>query len=361
MILSAFLIFFLLTPCINSVEKPQYQGNNIIIDTCHTIQEAQNLKNKEAVIYGRLQKFTPWKEGKGSGHMFWRWEISFPGGGAIPIVSKDKSDGESIIFDEYENRNVIVKGTVFYGIIIGDSDPTHQSATGFRIDADDIMYDVSKPESNYPLDTCRVWKDIEAHYNCEAYVTGKIIEYTPPHDNSKLGDEKIFDWEILTADNYKIPLFAKNKELDINSFNGKNVIVRGNVIYGIIFGYENTANIEGTKIDALEIFTAGLPEPRSKITFNIDDFTDGGLREGPKGEFNAISYEFCIPADEKIFKEVLKIDTTVMVMKGSKGRSGCSDKEWLCIGSSGQPGFKNVILKLAELSCIRKISETFWE
>jgi hypothetical protein len=60
-------------------------------------------------------------------------------------------------------------------------------------------------------------------------------------------------------------------------------------------------------------------------------------------------------------KEVQSIDSTVSVMKGSKGRSGCSDKEWLCIGSSRQPGFKKVIEKLASLKYIRQINETFWE
>ena len=58
---------------------------------------------------------------------------------------------------------------------------------------------------------------------------------------------------------------------------------------------------------------------------------------------------------------VKAIDTTAGVMKGSKGRSGCSDKEWLVIGGTRQSNFKNVLRKLAELKFIRKISETFWE
>jgi len=108
--------------------------------------------------------------------------------------------------------------------------------------------------------------------------------------------------------------------------------------------------------------SCGGAQPQDpKIKFDLSEFTDEGLRERPKGEFSAISYEFCIPADEKILQEVQAIDSTAGVLKGSKGRSGCSDKEWLCIGNSHQAGFKKVITKLAGLSYIRKITETFWE
>lgn len=218
-----------------------------------------------------------------------------------------------------------------------------------------------KEEVLVSLDTCRVWADIKSHRNKDAYITGKIIEYVPPHDSSKLGDEKIWDWEILTADNYTIPLTAKNKSLDVNSFIGKNVIVTGFILYGIIFGRENTANMRGTRIDAEKIYLFTAPVAKSKIKIDLNEFNDSGMRKDPGGESSSIHYEFCIPADEEIYKEVFKIDSTASYYKGSKGRSACSDKEWLCIGSSRQPGFKQVIQKLAELSYIRQITETFWE
>jgi hypothetical protein len=211
------------------------------------------------------------------------------------------------------------------------------------------------------LDTCRMWGDIESHRNNNAYVIGKIIEYVPPHDSSKLGDEKIWDWEIITADNYAIPLTAKNKSLDVNSFIGKYVIVKAFILYGIIFGRDNTANMQGTRIDAEEIHLIDLPAAWSKIKIDLSEFNNNGLRKDPGGERSSIHYEFCIPASEEIYKEVYKIDSTAIYYKGSKGRSACSDKEWLCIGSSRQPGFKKVIQKLAELPYIRQITETFWE
>lgn len=109
-------------------------------------------------------------------------------------------------------------------------------------------------EQKGAMDTCRSYKDLESHQNQDAFVEGKIIEYVPPHDNSKLGDEKIWDWEIILPDNNKYPLISKDPTLDVNSFIGKNVLVKGKVFHGIIFGEENTANMRGTRIDAMEIY-----------------------------------------------------------------------------------------------------------
>ena len=105
----------------------------------------------------------------------------------------------------------------------------------------------------------------------------------------------------------------------------------------------------------------GSQNQSPKIKFNLSEFTDNGLRRLPKGELTPINYEFCIPADEKILQDIRSIDTTACVYKGSRGRSGCTDKEWLVICSSYQPGFKKVITKLVKLKYIREINETFWE
>lgn len=289
--------------------------------------------------------------------MFWDWEIKLEDGGKIPVVSADKSDGESIIFNEYENQNVIVFGTIYYGIVIGN--PDGQSASGYRIDADGIMINDGTPLP--PRDTCRSWKDIEYHWNSDAYVVGWVHTYEPPHDNSKLGDEKIWQWVLKTPDNYSIPLITENNSIDINNYIGKSVLVNAFIKYGIIFGRENTANMVGTRIDAYDIIEITEADPLTKITIKLDDFNYEGYRKSPDGGTHTINYEFCIPANDSIFSYVSSIDKTLGLYKTSKGRSGCSDKEWLCIGSSLQPGFKNTIIKLAGLSYIRKISETFWE
>ena len=99
----------------------------------------------------------------------------------------------------------------------------------------------------------------------------------------------------------------------------------------------------------------------SKIAFSLKDFTEDGMRINATKREGYINYEFCIPGNDETLKEVMSIDSTVGAYKTSKGRSGCSDSEWLCIGSSHQKNFKRVILELTKLNYTRKISETFWE
>lgn len=341
----------------NSFEK---QVHTVITQGSNTITTSAGIelnKSNNAWLKGHFQKFTPWKEGKGANHMFWNWEIVLSDNSRYPVVPVNSD----MSFRDFEDKDVLVYGKVFHGIIIGDSNPEHQSMTGYRIDAYSVV--ILAETEPYPrtLDTCRTWSEIESHLNMDAYVTGKVIEYTPPHDGSKLGDDKIWDWELVTADNYSIPLTAKNSASDINSFIGKNVIVKAYILNGIIFGSENTANMQGTRIDAYEINLAEPIDPRSKITLDLDEFTEDGLRERPQGEFSATSYEFCIPATDEAANEVIAIDPMLGIYKTSKGRSGCTDKEWLCISSTRQPNFKSVILKLAALNYVRRISETFWE
>jgi hypothetical protein len=192
------------------------------MDTCRTFNDADRLKNSDAVIIGRLQKFAPWEKGKGAGHMFWQWEIKLSDGFAIPVVNKNKTDGDSIVFDQYENRDVVIHGTVYYGIIIGDSS-------------------------------------------------------------------------------------------------------------------------------------------ENKIKIDLIQFNNEGYRVYPNGEKSSAYYEFCIPANDSILAVVKSIDPEASEMKGSMGRSGCSDQEWLVISSTRKTGFKDIIRKLAELEYIRQITETFWE
>ena len=334
--------------------------NYIYSDTCRIWEDAEKLKNTNAVICGRLQKFTPWENGKGAGHMFWQWEIKLADGTAIPVVNMDKSDGESILFDEYESRNVIIWGTVYYGIIIGDSDPNHQSMTGLRIDA----YGIDIAGNVTVKDTCWVYSDIQSFADKDVIIAGRLVEYVPPGDGSKLGNEKIWDYEIVTQDNYRVPV-KKDKYLNLEQYKDKDVFINGYIKYGIIFGEPNTANMQGYRIDLFEISLNqtgyGNSLTESKIRFDLTTFNDEGYRVHPDGEKSSANYEFCIPANDSVLNIVKAIDPTAGEMKGSKGRSGCTDKEWLVIGSTRQSNFKEVLKKLAGLDFIRKITETFWE
>jgi len=245
--MTSLVIFLILVFSIYTQSAELRSIDNEYKDTCRSWADAERLKNSDAVIIGRLQKFTPWEKGKGAGHMFWQYEIKLSDSTAIPVVSKDKSDGESIVFEEYLNGEVVICGRIFFGIIIGDSDPNHQSMTGYRIDADGIM-----------------------------------------------------------------PAGA---------------------------GYEN----------------------ESKIRIDLSEFNDDGYRVRPDGEKSATHYEFCIPAIDSILAEVKAMDPMAEVMKGSKGRSGCTDEEWLVISSTRKARFKEIIKQQAALPYIRKITETFWE
>lgn len=98
-----------------------------------------------------------------------------------------------------------------------------------------------------------------------------------------------------------------------------------------------------------------------KINFDLSKFDNEGYRTAPDGSKSSAHYEFCIPASDSVLAEILSIDPDAGVMKGSKGRSGCSDKEWLVVSPTRKAGFKDIIKKLAALQYIRKISETYWE
>ena len=369
-IITALLIFGF---GVRSVEK---QGNNelnysqqsvFFQDTVTNYREIVSHKNQNAYIKGRVQMFRPRETGKGANHMFWQWEIMLPDSSSFPLVSMDKSDGESVNFEEYENQTVYVYALVYYGIIIGDSNPEHQSMTGYRIDATGVDLINRENFTGASEDTCWIIDDIINHRKSDAFIAGKLLKYVPPFDNSKLGDEYIWDWELELQDGNTIPLTDSSGTggLELEGFVNRDVFVKAFVFYGIIFGRSNTANLQGTRLDAREIYINesgyGMPFFQRKIKFDLNLFNDAGLKELPGGEYRAINYEFCIPADEDLWLAVAKIDNSLDLHKGSKGRSGCGENEWLCIGYSHRENFKEIIKALAGLHFIRKITETFWE
>ncbi|WP_062061399.1 hypothetical protein [Aquimarina longa] len=101
--------------------------------TCDNFDCLEKNKNKHATVKGKLRAFTPNKQGKGAGHMFWDWEILIADDVAIPVISKN----EKLDLSVYNNKNVLIESSIFYGIVIGD--PEGQNATGYRIDAYSIQ------------------------------------------------------------------------------------------------------------------------------------------------------------------------------------------------------------------------------
>jgi hypothetical protein len=92
----------------------------------------------------------------------------------------------------------------------------------------------------------------------------------------------------------------------------------------------------------------------TKIHFDLSEFNDVGLY-GPPDGLRAAMYEFCIPARADLAAEVASIDPTVQVYASSPGRIACSSDEYLCIGSTGQPGFREVLANLAQLDYVSRI------
>lgn len=97
-----------------------------------------------------------------------------------------------------------------------------------------------------------------------------------------------------------------------------------------------------------------------KIRLDFRQIDPEGLT-GPAGGKVAVNYEFCIPAGNKFWKSVKKIDKTAQKQAGSAGRIGCNKSQWLIIGSTHQPNYLRVLYDLAALPYVEKIEQTFWE
>ena len=101
------------------------------------------------------------------------------------------------------------------------------------------------------------------------------------------------------------------------------------------------------------------PTVWKKVHLNFKQLDAEGLSGPPNGKV-AVNYEFCIPALEKNWREVQKIDRTAG-KQSAKGRIGCRSDQWLVIGSSQQPRYQRVLYELAALPYVERIEETFWE
>ena len=102
------------------------------------------------------------------------------------------------------------------------------------------------------------------------------------------------------------------------------------------------------------------PTPASKITFDTGRLDERGLA-GPPDGLRSLMYEFCIPRDSARIADVRAIDPSVRVYPGSPGRIGCRADQALCIGETHQPGWRDVLDRLAGLAWIERIDESYAE
>jgi len=98
----------------------------------------------------------------------------------------------------------------------------------------------------------------------------------------------------------------------------------------------------------------------TKIKFSLDDINIDGLR-GPRDGLVAVSYEFCVPSNDRVYQEVLRIDPSVQFNYGSPGRIACADNQTLSIGETHQPHWRAVLQELSSLPYIVEIRECFFE
>jgi len=98
----------------------------------------------------------------------------------------------------------------------------------------------------------------------------------------------------------------------------------------------------------------------SKLDFNPSELDEHGL-VGPVGGKVALSYEFCVPRDERVVNEVRSIDPSVAIQAGSPGRVGCGPTEVLCVGSTNQTDHLGVLARLCELEYVSRIERAHFE
>ena len=103
-----------------------------------------------------------------------------------------------------------------------------------------------------------------------------------------------------------------------------------------------------------------LPPAPQKITFGLEQFRPDGLR-GPPDGLTSLSFEFCIPDTPEARAEVASIDPTIGIMPGGRGRVGCGPGQCLCIGSTHQPRWREILMRLSALPYVTRIQECFWE
>ena len=97
-----------------------------------------------------------------------------------------------------------------------------------------------------------------------------------------------------------------------------------------------------------------------KVHLDLSGLNDDGLY-GPPDGLRALAYEFCIPARPELAADVRAIDPTIQVYQIGRGRIGCTSGQFLCVGSTHQPGFRMVLSRLAQLDYVTRIEPSYAE
>ena len=82
---------------------------------------------------------------------------------------------------------------------------------------------------------------------------------------------------------------------------------------------------------------------------------------GPPNGLRSLSYEFCIPQTQAAIRDLRLIDPTIQYYRQSPGRIGCDETEYLCIGETHNPRWKEILEAIANLPYVEKIQQSFAE
>ncbi len=103
--------------------------------------------------------------------------------------------------------------------------------------------------------------------------------------------------------------------------------------------------------------TAAAP---SVLGLDLTGLDADGL-QGQGSSRRALDYEYCIPAGKGPRTEVAALDPTARFMPGSRGRIGCGPDQVLVLGNTHQPGFEQVLQRLAALPYVARIQQAWFE
>jgi hypothetical protein len=127
------------------------------------------------------------------------------------------------------------------------------------------------------------------------------------------------------------------------------ILLKSLLIILVIFNFKTA--ITQTELD---------PEILTKIKFDINQISQEGLI-GPLDGLRSITYEFCVPNQSKMMREVTQIDPTIQFFPKSPGRIGCQNNEVLALGNTHQSNWKEILINLANLDYIKTIQEYYGE
>lgn len=105
---------------------------------------------------------------------------------------------------------------------------------------------------------------------------------------------------------------------------------------------------------------AGCAATPDKIRFPLAGIRADGLA-GPPDGLVSIDYEFLVPADPVVIAEVRAIDPSLRVSMESRGRVGRGEGQALCLGNTHQPGWRQVLERLAARPDVGEIRRNFAE